>query len=211
MSTLAWTGWYVQVQNALSQFDQTGTISANGQASLDFWDKKTPGSHWRIFADNVGGGGGNIVFGFYDWTHNRVPFGMLDNGGVQFNFPQAITFGPGYGGWTPTVSAAAPMSISINAIMGSEFIQVGPWIDFSLNIQVVLSGTPSNMISITPPKVCVGSGSLVSASIFPAGAGFFSAISFVRAGGNIEFYLPGEATFSTGTFSLIVSGRYRCV
>ena len=67
------------------------TLAANaqiahaGQASLDLWNTTsgTPagGSRWRIFSDNVGGGGGNLTFGIYDLANARLPLG-IDNNGV---------------------------------------------------------------------------------------------------------------------------------
>jgi hypothetical protein len=61
-------------------------VKSGGQAMIDLEDNATGGtptnSHWRLFADKVGGGGGNLTFGLYDTTNMRLPFGIDNSGNV---------------------------------------------------------------------------------------------------------------------------------
>lgn len=77
-------------------FSETGgAINAkvdNNQAAIDIWNNTpsgaTPagGSHWRIFADNVGGGGGIATFGYYDVANGRVAMGLDNDGNIVANY-----------------------------------------------------------------------------------------------------------------------------
>jgi hypothetical protein len=58
-----------------------------GQVTLDRTETGTggtpaAGAHWRLFVDNVGGGGGNSTFGFYDAINARVAMGIDNNGNL---------------------------------------------------------------------------------------------------------------------------------
>jgi hypothetical protein len=62
-------------------------IARAGQARIDLQNTVTggtpnAGSTWRIFADNVGGGGGNLTFGVFDVVNSRTPFGIDNSGNV---------------------------------------------------------------------------------------------------------------------------------
>jgi hypothetical protein len=62
-------------------------VAANAQAQLDLQNTVTGGtpgggSRWRVFADNVGGGGGNLTFGFFDVTNGAIRLGVDNSGNV---------------------------------------------------------------------------------------------------------------------------------
>ena len=69
-------------------------IARAGQSAFDLQNTTTggtpsAGARWRLFADNVGGGGGNCTFGFYDVTNTRITLGLSDEGylGVRQTAP----------------------------------------------------------------------------------------------------------------------------
>ena len=60
-----------------------------GQAQFDLWNVTTggtpsTGAHWRLFADNVSGGGGNNTFAIYDVANSRLAFGIDNSGNATF-------------------------------------------------------------------------------------------------------------------------------
>ena len=64
-------------------------IQQTAQAPLDLWNATTggtpsTGSHWRLFADNVGRGGGSLTFGVYDVANSRLAFGIDNSGNATF-------------------------------------------------------------------------------------------------------------------------------
>lgn len=63
------------------------TLTKAGQVALDFRDTATGGTPsggawWRMFVDNVGGGGGSCTYGFYDVANSAVRFGLTDGGAM---------------------------------------------------------------------------------------------------------------------------------
>lgn len=58
------------------QFDMQNTTTGGTPAN---------GAHWRTFVDNVGGGGGNLTYGFYDFRNSRVAMGIDNSGNVGIN------------------------------------------------------------------------------------------------------------------------------
>ena len=64
-------------------------VQQASQAQFDLWNVTTggtpsTGAHWRIFADNVGAGGGNNTFGLYDVANSRLAFGIDNSGNATF-------------------------------------------------------------------------------------------------------------------------------
>ena len=67
----------------------TVLVTKAGQAAFDLIDTVTggtpaAGAAWRLFADNVGGGGGSCTFGFYD-INNGLRMGIDNSGNVGIN------------------------------------------------------------------------------------------------------------------------------
>jgi hypothetical protein len=89
-------------------------VKTPNQAQLDLWDDTptgaTPagGSHWRMFADNVGGGGGPLTLGWYDIPNARVAAGIDNDGNLVANYGIKC---PKWGVYQP-ISAAGPMPLS---------------------------------------------------------------------------------------------------
>ncbi len=98
-NTTYWNGssWVLSSSNIYNAGGNVGIGTTNpgallhilkpgGQASFDIEDNATGGtptnSRWRLFADKVGGGGGNLTFGFYDVTNNAVRMGIDNTGNV---------------------------------------------------------------------------------------------------------------------------------
>ena len=82
LASLANTG-----QIAWDSTNNRFVISRAGQAAFDLFDTVTggtpaAGARWRLFADNVGGGGGSNTFGFYDVQNARVALGIDNNGAL---------------------------------------------------------------------------------------------------------------------------------
>lgn len=102
----------VTIDNALTATALAATKA--GQATLDLADTVTggtpaAGAHWRLFVDNVGGGGGNSTFGFYDVTNTRVAMGLDNSGnlGIGTTSPQGRVHAAGAGGGFMFLSANA--------------------------------------------------------------------------------------------------------
>lgn len=159
-------------------------ILALSQAAIDLWNTSpgavTPagGSHWRIFADDLGGGGGVIVFGFYDVPKNLVRGGFDDAGtfyalqGLNIGNAANVSFGSNYQNWTPALSASGAMTISGLSIQESKYLRIGPLVHFTLTATFNLGGAASTTIFITlpvPAVVAAGAVSPVSASVYMPG------------------------------------------
>lgn len=95
------------------------SFRANGQAALDLRNSLTggtpaAGAYWRLFVDNVGGGGGNNTVGFYDFRNNRTALGIDNNGRtnvISLDSANSIT--------TPSATVSGGVSAASLAVTGN--------------------------------------------------------------------------------------------
>lgn len=139
-------------------------ILALSQAAIDLWNTSpgavTPagGSHWRIFADDVGGGGGQLTFGFFDVPNNRIAGGFDNSGWLQvtngLTAPNAanISIGSDWTQYAPAIQAAAGgMAATITANWDCSYYRIGKLCFVKFNLQVALGGSSGNWFNINLP------------------------------------------------------------
>jgi hypothetical protein len=102
-ANLTWDGTWFQVTGRVAvgpntTADTTPALYFNkaGQAAFDMHNTTTggtpsTGARWRLFVDNVGGGGGDLTFGFYDVANGAVRFGITNGGAMLVGRTSGLT------------------------------------------------------------------------------------------------------------------------
>ncbi len=196
-----------------------------GQASLDLWNNTTSGSpapaggsRWRLFADNVGGGGGNLTFGFYDVANSRVAGGFDNSGylvasaGFTCSNAANMNFGGNWQAWPASIAASGSMTVSAVTVDLARYIRLGPLVHFFFKANFNLGGTSSTTlyISLPVPAASLTDYMLVVARLtFPNVVGNEVASGEV-GGGVISITRSGYAGMPlVNGVSLYLSGTYR--
>jgi hypothetical protein len=171
------------------------SIQHPAQAALDLWNTTTggtpsAGAHWRLFADNVGGGGGALTFGLWDNANLRLPFGV-DNGGITRAFGLQVV-----GGGLTWAGSGAGVEIGYDP-NAAGYVQTynrsnSTWLNMQINAAQIAFGT-SGATALT---------------ITSAGKLSHSMWNLQQPMSNTAGPLPLSASFTThgGTVLLIVSG-----
>ena len=196
-----------------------------GQASLDLWNNTTSGSpapaggsRWRLFADNVGGGGGSLTFGFYDVANSRVAGGFDNSGylvasaGFTCSNAANMNFGGNWQAWPASIAASGSMTVSAVTVDSAQYIRLGPLVHFFFKANFNLGGTSSTTlyISLPVPAASLTDYMLVVARLtFPNVVGNEVASGEV-GGGVISITRSGYAGMPlVAGVSLYLSGTYR--
>lgn len=198
---------------------------AGNQAAIDLWDVSsgavTPagGSRWRMWADNVGGGGGALTFGFSDVANSRMGAGFDSSGwlnlpnGLVISTPANITLGSGWLSWTPAFSSAGGMTITPVSIQTSQYIRLGPFVFVQFHATVTTSGTAAADITMSLPVGAASAAPLqyMSAFIAPGGAptATMGRVNSGSAPSLFSIYHPGGGNYVLGAHDIGVNGFYR--
>jgi hypothetical protein len=190
----------------------------NNQAAIDLWNDSpsgaTPagGAKWRIFSDNVGGGGGACTFSYYDLANGRLAMGLDNNGGLIIPYPEHASLGSGWISWSPSFSAGGSMTLSSIAINYAKYIRIGPLVYFRIYFGCTFGGAISSTFNISLPFISASDGghTMVTGAYFQ-GAGWVPSSALVLDNDNhVSFNTPpGGALVGGGAF-VSVSGFYSC-
>ena len=101
-----------------------------------------------------------------------VPLSDLDNFRVGFGTVKALMedmigiFDPQdndiqWQTWTPTISAASPMTVNTFTINTAQYVQIGRYCFFNVDIDVELAGTASAEVRFTLPLTRAGSNTAI--------------------------------------------------
>jgi hypothetical protein len=190
----------------------------SGQAAIDLWSNTpsgaTPagGSHWRIFADNVGGGG-DATCGFFDLANGRLAMGLDNNGGVVIPRPDLVTLGSGWVNWLPSFSGGGSMTLADISVNYAKYIRIGPLVYFRIYFGVTFGGTISTSFSFSLPFISSvdGGGHTQLSAAFFQGAGWVPSVALALSNDNqVLFNSPVGSNVSAGTAFVSVSGFYSC-
>jgi hypothetical protein len=135
-------------------------VKVAGQATFDLWNTTTggtptAGSRWRVFADNVGGGGGTITLGFYDLANTRIAGGFDNNGwfnasvGLNVGNAANVNFGSGWTAFTPTYQVPSG-TITENNRYEAVYMRIGNLVFVKLNVNLT-SSTTINWCNVSLP------------------------------------------------------------
>ncbi len=194
----------------VTTFGANVAVSHTGQASLDLWNTTTggtpsTGSRWRLFADNVGGGGGNTTFGFYDLANARLVFGFDNTGNVNFVLPANITFGSNWTNWTPVLTPSGSMTMSTPTSVTAKYLRIGPMVFFRLSFTTTIGGTLNSVGYITLPiSELLGIYTPCQGSI----QGIWNPIGVLANGTSLTVVNP--TAFAAGSTTFNFSGTYQC-
>lgn len=199
-----------------------------GQAGIDLWNAATGGTptpaggaRWRLFADNVGGGGGSLTMGFFDIQNGRVAGGWDNSGWFNCSFGLNLTnsanlnFGTNFQTFTPALTASGSMTVSGLTVQEARYLRIGPFVIVSLSVTFNLGGSASNNIYLTFPVA----GAMSASSLVPLSAGFYfppaagSEVGFGYAtAGQLTFARSNGANFPIqNSVQLFLGGIYRVV
>lgn len=158
-ANLSFNGTQLAIGGAHGSSSQLYLSNASGQASFDLHNRVTggtpaTGARWRLFADNVGGGGGNYTFGFYDVPNLRIAMGLTNDGalgvaalpltaGPAIMMPLRARQGGNASNWA-TAGTATYNSPDAIVQVGVGTITVGNGASLALNLTfpTAFAGTP---------------------------------------------------------------------
>lgn len=179
-------------------------VRTPNQAQIDLWDDTptgaTPagGSRWRIFADNVGGGGGDCTLGFYDIPNARVAAGFDNSGNLVANVgikcPKWAVYQP--------INSAGPMPLSATFTShGGTLVLIADGSGYATGAASIWMSVDIDGVSRCTPQVFTN-----EAASHKAFAQRFAIVTDVAEGSHTMTIRPGAATLSNTDdwFSVLV-------
>jgi hypothetical protein len=220
--------------NAIATFNAvlTGTSASGGngalnakvagQAAIDLWDTVTggtpsTGSRWRIFADNVGGGGGSLTFCFYDLANSRSVGGFDNNGwfaasvGLNIGNAANVNIGSNWQNWSPSVTSF--MSLSGISIADAQYLRIGPIVYVKFDISFTCGGSAADRVFVSLPVAPVGNPQIQYAAISFGSANALQATwAYAEASSTtIQVLTNLQSNYPLGFVRFLVNGQYRCL
>jgi hypothetical protein len=202
----------------------SGALNAKvaGQATIDLWDTVTggtpsTGSRWRIFADNVGGGGGSLTFGFYDLANSRSVGGFDNNGwfavsvGLNIGNAANVNIGSNWQNWSPSVTSF--MSLSGISIADAQYLRIGPIVYVKFDISFTCGGSAADRVFVSLPVAPVGNPQIQYAAISFGSANALQATwAYAEASSTtIQVLTNLQSNYPLGFVRFLVNGQYRCL
>lgn len=223
--------WVLNIQNAAAtdnlSFGQTGASYTTG-GTIGWLGNSNAFLYFNSGQDlRIGCGvGSNPMMAFKG--NGRILIGTLtDNGadmlqvagavysnGFNLATPANFTIGTGWLAWSATISGWNSMTVSGVTTQDAQYIRLGPFVYFKMQVQMTLGGTASNQIFISAPIAIAGNLSFSPCVVKQSAAGntWSPAWAYLDPAGNlIKILLPGEGSFTLGTAYVLISGFYRCV
>ena len=131
-----------------------------------------------------------------------------DDGGVTFNYPENLSFGGGWQNWSPTVSGAGSLNISLNGGT-TQYVRIGPLVYWYIAYAITVnSGTGNSIIFSVPVTNNSGNAVGFSGVVNSPSAAIATAGGYVN-GQQIGIFLPNAPNLPTGSYTFFVSGFYR--
>lgn len=196
-------------------------VSGN-QSALDLWDVSsgavTPagGSRWRIWADNQGGGGGLLTFGFVDVANARIAAGFDNAGwfnasvGLKVANSANVTMGSDWVQFTPSIQAISPgMGVSLSTIADCSYYRIGKLCFVKYNLAFNITGTGQWFNLFLPFNNAAPGATVAAGPVFLSGGGSTSSWvnGYCYCGSSVfTIAFEGYANFPVGV--LYVQGEF---
>lgn len=176
-------------------------VKAPNQTTIDLWNTTpgTPagGSHWRLWADNVGGGGANWTFGISDLANNRFVLAADNSGVVYANYGLSVTGQTSLNGDT---YIGGPVHLAGNTLTGLAVFA---------NMINAYGGVTFGALSNLNAGTFMGPGTFTGALTF-SGAVTVSDASSLSIGSNWVAYTPSITATSSPSFGVSISSVTEC-
>ena len=114
-----------------------------------------------------------------------------------------------YQTWTPPVSGAGAMTVSISSLITAQYLREGPILHMNLSLNLTIGGALANAVYIGIPVALFGP-QVGFPCLLSAGANFTgTALATFVNSSTLQVVQPAAANFPAGVMNFIITASYR--